>query len=33
VRVVGENYKQYVARGALKAARQAKESQWQQLIS
>jgi rod shape-determining protein MreB len=33
VRVVGENYKQYVAHGALKAARQAKESQWQQLIS
>jgi len=33
VRVVGENYKQYVACGALKAARQAKESQWQQLIS
>ena len=33
VRVVGENYKQYVARGALKAARQAKESQWQQLIA
>lgn len=33
VRVVGENYKQFVARGALKAARQAKEGQWQQLIS
>jgi rod shape-determining protein MreB len=33
VRTVGENYKQYVARGALKAARQAKETQWQQLIS
>lgn len=33
VRVVGENYKQFVASGALKAARQAKESQWQQLIS
>lgn len=33
VRIVGENYKQFVARGALKAARQAKESQWQQLIS
>lgn len=33
VRTVGENYKQYVALGALKAARQAKETQWQQLIS
>ena len=33
VRVVGENYKDYVARGALKAARQAKETQWQQFIS
>jgi rod shape-determining protein MreB and related proteins len=33
VRVVGENYKQFVAKGALKAARQAKEGQWQQLIS
>jgi rod shape-determining protein MreB len=33
VKVVGENYKQFVALGALKAARQAKESQWQQLIS
>ena len=33
VRVVGENYKVFVAKGALKAARQAKETQWQQLIS
>lgn len=33
VSVVGENYKQFVARGALKAARQAKDSQWQQLMS
>lgn len=33
VRVIGENYKDYVARGALKAARHAKERQWQQIIS
>jgi rod shape-determining protein MreB len=33
VRVVGENYKKFVASGALKAARQAKENQWQQFIS
>ncbi len=33
VKTVGENYKEFVATGALKAARQAKESQWQQLIS
>jgi rod shape-determining protein MreB len=33
VRIVGENYKLFVAKGALKAARQAKETQWQQLIS
>jgi rod shape-determining protein MreB and related proteins len=33
VHVVGENYKEFVAKGALKAARQAKESQWQQLMS
>ena len=32
VRVLGENYKDYVARGALKAARQAKDRQWQNLI-
>lgn len=32
VRSVGENYKQYVARGALKAAQQAREDQWQQLL-
>lgn len=32
VRVLGENYKDYVARGALKAARQAKDRQWQTLI-
>ena len=33
VHIVGDGYKQYVAKGALKAARQAKESQWQQIIS
>ena len=33
VRAIGENYKDYVARGALKAARHAKERQWQQIIS
>ncbi|HEX3731220.1 MAG TPA: rod shape-determining protein [Opitutaceae bacterium] len=32
VRVLGENYKDYVAKGALKAARQAKDRQWQNLI-
>jgi rod shape-determining protein MreB len=32
VRVLGENYKDYVAFGALKAARQAKDRQWQTLI-
>lgn len=32
VRVLGENYKDYVARGALKAARQAQGRQWQTLI-
>ncbi len=32
VRVLGENYKDYVARGALKAARQAKDRHWQNLI-
>jgi rod shape-determining protein MreB and related proteins len=32
VHVVGENYKEFVAKGALKAARQAKESQWQKLM-
>ncbi len=32
VRVLGESYKDYVARGALKAARQAKDRQWQNLI-
>lgn len=31
VRVLGENYKDYVALGALKAARHAKEHQWQTL--
>jgi hypothetical protein len=31
VLTVGENYKQYVAKGALVAARQARESQWQTL--
>ncbi len=33
VQVVGAAYKEYVAKGALKAARQAKESQWQQILS
>jgi rod shape-determining protein MreB len=33
VQSVGDDYKEFVARGALKAARQAKESQWQQLIN
>lgn len=32
VQVVGDNYKEYVARGALKAARRAQERQWQKLI-
>ena len=32
VKAVGENYKQYVAKGALKAAQQAREDQWQQLL-
>lgn len=32
VKVLGENYKDYVAKGALKAARQAKDRQWQTLI-
>lgn len=33
VLVAGENYKDYVALGALKAARQAKENQWQQALA
>lgn len=32
VHVVGDGYKEFVAKGALKAARQAKESQWQQIL-
>lgn len=32
VKVVGEKYKEFVARGALKAARSAREDQWQQLV-
>lgn len=32
VRIAGKDYKEYVALGALKAARQAKERQWQNLI-
>lgn len=32
VTVIGDDYKEYVARGALKAARHARERQWQQLI-
>ncbi|MBN2069411.1 MAG: rod shape-determining protein [Opitutales bacterium] len=32
VRIIGENYKEFVAKGAMKAARAAKERQWQTLI-
>lgn len=32
VKLVGENYKEFVAKGALKAARSAREDQWQQLV-
>jgi rod shape-determining protein MreB and related proteins len=32
VKLVGERYKEFVAKGALKAARQARENQWQQVI-
>jgi len=32
VRIVGDDYKEYVARGALKAAQHARERQWQKLI-
>jgi len=32
VKVLGEKYKDYVAKGALKAARHAKDRQWQTLI-
>jgi rod shape-determining protein MreB len=32
VHVVGDGYKEFVAKGALKAARQAKETQWQQIV-
>lgn len=32
VTVAGDNYKEYVARGALKAARHARDRQWQKLI-
>jgi rod shape-determining protein MreB and related proteins len=32
VKLVGERYKDFVAKGALKAARQARENQWQQVI-
>lgn len=32
VRLVGEKYKEFVANGALKAARSAREDQWQQLV-
>lgn len=33
VKLVGPNYKEFVARGALKMARQARENQWQQIIN
>jgi rod shape-determining protein MreB and related proteins len=33
VSVVGEGYKEFVAKGALKAARQARDTQWQQLVN
>lgn len=32
VKLVGEHYKEFVAKGALKAAQQAREDQWQQLV-
>jgi rod shape-determining protein MreB len=32
VKLAGERYKEFVATGALKAARQARENQWQQVI-
>lgn len=32
VQIVGDDYKEYVARGALKAARRAQDRQWQKLI-
>lgn len=32
VRVTGERYREFVAQGALKAARQARENQWQQVV-
>jgi len=32
VRVLGQNYKDYVARGALKTARQAQERHWQNIL-
>jgi len=32
VRVLGDNYKDYVAAGALKVARMARDNQWQTLL-
>jgi hypothetical protein len=32
VRVLGQNYKEYVAKGALKTARQAQERHWQHVM-
>jgi rod shape-determining protein MreB len=32
VRVLGQSYKDYVARGALKTARQAQERHWQKIL-
>jgi rod shape-determining protein MreB len=32
VQLAGERYREFVALGALKAARQARENQWQQLL-
>lgn len=32
VRVLGQNYKDYVARGSLKTARQAQDRHWQHVI-
>lgn len=32
VRLAGERYQEFVALGALKAARKARENQWQQVI-
>jgi rod shape-determining protein MreB len=33
VKLAGQDYKRYVAMGALKAARAARENQWQHLLA